>query len=93
MVVLQKVETGIAAPFSPTAMKCSLLSALLFVSDASAFHLPFTKHIANSKHEATIKLNTKVFAQAGSLGLENTANNFYSAVLTVGGKGIDVVVL
>jgi hypothetical protein len=69
-------------------MKYPLLSASLLVSSASALHLPFTRRIPHSKRGTMTKPNANVFAEAGSLGLQNTANNFYSAVLTVDGKGV-----
>ncbi|KAF8604674.1 acid protease, partial [Ceratobasidium sp. AG-I] len=71
-------------------MKHSLLSTSLLVSSASAFHLPFTRHVVYSKHVPMTKTSKNLVTQTGSLGLENTANNFYSAVLTVDGKDVPV---
>ena len=73
-------------------MKHTLLSTSLLVSSVSSLHLPFAKRIVHAKHGAMTKPNTGVFTQLGSLRLENTANNFYSAILTVDGKGVYVFI-
>ncbi|CAE6426732.1 unnamed protein product [Rhizoctonia solani] len=73
-------------------MKRSFLfaSAASFAISVSALHLPFARQAAARTSGILSKRNPTIFAQSGSLGLDNTLNNVYSSSITINGKNVPV---